>query len=167
MEQRFFCLRGFMKSGTNWLGGLLNTHHDISVAGEFHFEWVVRELNRMFKNGSVFREVPDLRGDTRKRFDELVKSTIAQAADPKATLIADRTPHSIEPITLRGVPHISIIRDGRDVLVSRAFHLFNNPKAHRLFKRLPEMKRTWEFFKADPWFFQKNPDQLLLSLIHI
>ena len=161
MEQRFFCLRGFMKSGTNWLGGLLNTHHEISVVGEFHFEHVAQELNRMFRNGSIYGEVPDMLSDTRERFYELVKSAIAQAADPKATLIGDRTPHSIEPVTLRGVPHISIIRDGRDVLVSRAFHLFNNPEAHRLFKRLPEMARTWEFFKADPWFFQKNPDQLL------
>ena len=161
MEQRFFCLRGFMKSGTNWLGGLLNTHHDISVVGEFHFEHVVNEMNRMFENNNIFHDVPELPDATLGRFDELVRSAIAQAADSKATLVADRTPYSIEPVTLRDAPHISIIRDGRDVLVSRAFHLFNNPKYHRLFTRLPEMARTWEFFKADPWFFQKNPDQLL------
>ena len=161
MEQRFFCLRGFMKSGTNWLGGLLNTHHEISVVGEFHFEAVVAELNQMFRNNVIYSEVPDLPAATRGRFDELIRSTIRQAADAKASLIGDRTPHSIEPITLRAAPHISIIRDGRDVLVSRAFHLFNNPQAHRLFKRLPEMAKTWEHFKADPWFFQKNPDQLL------
>ena len=119
-----------MKSGTNWLGGLLNTHHDISVVGEFHFEHVVVELDRMFKNNNIFHEVPDLPVDTRNRFDELVKSTISQAADPRATVIADRTPYSIEPVTLRGVPQISIIRDGRDVLVSRAFHLFNLSLIH-------------------------------------
>ncbi len=161
MDQRFFCLRGFMKSGTNWLGGLLNTHHDITVVGEFHFEHVVAELNRMFRDTNIFNEVSGLQSKTRNRFDELVKATICEAAKPSAALIGDRTPYSIEPITLRGVPHISIIRDGRDVLVSRAFHLFNNPQAHRLFQRLPEMAKTWEHFKADPWFFQKNPDQLL------
>jgi len=161
MDQRFFCLRGFMKSGTNWLGGLLNTHHDISVVGEFHFEQVVTALNQMFKNNVIYSEIPELPIDTRNRFETLVKTTIAQGAGPEASLIADRTPHSIEPVTLRDVPHISIIRDGRDVLVSRAFHLFNNPQAHRLFQRLPEMAKTWEHFKADPWFFKKNPDQLL------
>jgi hypothetical protein len=161
MDQRFFCLRGFMKSGTNWLGGLLNTHHEISVVGEFHFEHVVAELNRMFSNNNIFHDVPDLPEATRGRFDELVKSTIREAADPNAILIADRSPYAIEPVTLRGTPHISIIRDGRDVLVSRAFHLFNNPQSHRLFERLPAMAKTWKHFQADPWFFKKNPDQLL------
>jgi hypothetical protein len=161
MEQRFFCLRGFMKSGTNWLGGLLSTHHDITVVGEFHFEHVVTELDRMFRDNNIFHDVPELPGETRNRFDELVKSTIAQASGRQTKLIGERTPYSIEPVTLRGAPHISIIRDGRDVLVSRAFHLFNNPQTHRLFTRLPEMAKTWEHFKADPWFFQKNPDQLL------
>jgi len=102
----------------------------------------------MFKNNNIFHEVPNLPEATRVRFDEMVKSTIAQAAAPNASLLGERSPYAIEPITLLGVPHISIIRDGRDVLVSRAFHLFNNPQAHRLFTRLPEMARTWEHFKA-------------------
>ena len=167
MEQRFFCLRGYMKSGTNWLGGLLSTHREISVVGEFHFEDVVSSLNKTFNQNVIYAEVPGLREATRKQFDSLVKSTITKASisasgdDANIKLIGDRTPHAIEPITLRGAPHVVIVRDGRDVLVSRAFHLYNNPQAHRLFQRIPKMAETYEYFKSDPWFFKNHPDQLL------
>ncbi len=161
MEQRFFCLRGFMKSGTNWLGGLLNTHRNISVAGEFHFENVIAGLDQMLGNHYLYQSQPELASQVRARLESLIKATICDATHPDTLLLGDRTPHSIEPVTLPNAPHVSIIRDGRDVLVSRAFHLFNNPQAHRLFTRIPEMAKTWEHFKADPWFFKKNPDRLL------
>ncbi len=80
---------------------------------------------------------------------------------PNAILIGERTPHTIEPLVLRRVPYVSIIRDGRDVLVSRAFHVHNHATVHRLFKRIPEMGEDNLKFQADPWYFQKNPERLL------
>lgn len=159
-ERTFFSLRGFMKSGTNWLGSLLSSHQEVDCVGEFHWQEIVSKLNPWLKNQPIFSD-PDYREFIRSKFDLLIKDALIKKADPAARVIGERTPHSIEPVTLRGVPHICIVRDGRDVLVSRAFHLYNNPQAHRLFSRIPEMGKTFEHFKKDPWYFQKHPDQLL------
>ncbi len=159
-EKRFFCLRGFMKSGTNWLGSLLSSHETISVVGEFHWQEIVTPFNQNLSNLPIYGKV-GLREHARDQLEEMIRSCVRQGADPNATVIGERTPHTIVPITLRSVPYISIIRDGRDVLVSRAFHLYNQASVHRLFERIPEMAVTLKHFQNDPWFFKKNPDQLL------
>lgn len=161
MEKRFFCIRGFMKSGTNWLGSLLSSHRSISCVGEFHWQNHILARNEALRGIPIYLEDERLASQFRERFEAMVKQMLESAADPKATHIGDRTPHTIEPVVLRGVPHICIIRDGRDMLVSRAFHLYNQPQSHRLFERIPELHQTLKRFQADPWFFKKNPEQLL------
>ena len=159
-DRTFFSLRGFMKSGTNWLGSLLSSHQEVDCIGEYHWQEVVSKLNPLLHSQPIYND-PEYREFVRGMFDNLIKEALARKAHPKARVIGERTPHSIEPVTMRGVPQICIVRDGRDVLVSRAFHLYNNPQAHRLFKRIPAMAQTHKLFKADPFYFQKNPDQLL------
>jgi hypothetical protein len=66
----------------------------------------------------------------------------------------------VEPLILRA-PHIVIIRDGRDVLVSRAFHLFNRPDVTGLFQRSPRMAESLREFQQDKWFFKTHPERLL------
>jgi hypothetical protein len=149
-----------MKSGTNWLGSLLSSHQEVDCIGEYHWQKVVSELNPLLHSQPIYSD-PEYREFTRAKFDTLIKEVLVEKAHPDARVIGERTPHSIEPVTLRGAPHICIVRDGRDVLVSRAFHLYNNPQAHRLFKRIPAMAKTFEMFKQDSFYFQKNPDQLL------
>lgn len=159
-DRSFFSLRGFMKSGTNWLGSLLSSHEEVDCIGEYHWQKIVSQLNPLLHSQPIYSD-PEYREFTRTKFDDLVKEVLLKKAHPRARVIGERTPHSIEPITLRGAPHICIVRDGRDVLVSRAFHLYNNPQTHRLFTRIPAMAKTYELFKQDPFYFQKNPDQLL------
>ena len=159
-DRSFFSLRGFMKSGTNWLGSLLSSHQEVDCIGEYHWQEVVDKLNPLLHSQYIFTDT-EYREQVRADFDEFIQKALVKKADPKARLIGDRTPHSIEPIVMRGVPQICIVRDGRDVLASRAFHLYNNPQAHRLFSRIPAMAKTFEAFKQDPWHFQKHPDQLL------
>ena len=65
------------------------------------------------------------------------------------------------PLAISDAAYISIVRDGRDVLVSRAFHLYNHAEVHRLFKRIPAMAETHKKFQVDPWYFQKHPEELL------
>lgn len=159
-NKRFFCVRGFMKSGTNWLGSLLSSHETISVVGEFHWDAVVSNFNNNLK------ELPIYVGESGKEnarinFERMIRQTVEGYAEPNATLIGERTPTTIIPIPIRNVPHISIRRDGRDVLVSRVFHLYNNPQTTRLFDRIPEMKITLQKFQSDPWHFQKHPEELL------
>lgn len=162
MQHRFFCLRGFMKSGTNWVGSLLSSHSEISCVGEFHWQAILEPFNRNLNNLPLYNELlPELKGPARDNLEAMIRQTLIAAAEPTSSLIGDRTPHTLMPIVMRGVPHISVIRDGRDVLVSRAFHLYNHPEVAPVFERIPEMARALEAFQKDPWFFQKNPQQLL------
>lgn len=149
-----------MKSGTNWLGSLLSSHEAISVVGEFHWDEVVSAFNNSLKQLPVYQS-EDAKENARFNFEEMVRKTVESYAEPTATLIGERTPTTIIPIPIRNVPHISILRDGRDVLVSRAFHLYNNPETTRLFDRIPEMNEMLEKFRSDPWYFQKHPEDLL------
>ena len=163
MQKRFFCVRGFMKSGTNWLGSLLSSHKEIDCVGEFHWQDHVAPINRARRNLPLFVGEPE-RGDyLRDEFERLCKRMLIAKADPKAKWIGDRTPHTIEPVVLRAVPHICIVRDGRDVLVSRAFHLYNRPESHRVFERFPELNEVYENFRKDEWFFKNHPEQLLCN----
>lgn len=151
-----------MKSGTNWLGGLLASHPAVGCVGEFHWQNALEELQRNFQTLPLFRDFEAIKLDEtiRIHFEAMVRAALDKAA-PHKKVVGERTPHTIEPLILRDAPHISIIRDGRDVLVSRAFHLFNYPEVHKLFKRIPEMATDYEKFKADPWYFKENPHMLL------
>ncbi|MFK7768856.1 MAG: sulfotransferase domain-containing protein [Mariniblastus sp.] len=159
-NKRFFCLRGFMKSGTNWLGSLLSSHEEISVVGEFHWHTIVSAFNENQNTLAIFQDA-DVQERARKHLEEMIRQNLIDHSESNATVIGERTPHTLVPVTMRAVPHISIIRDGRDVLVSRAFHLYNSPEVTGLFDRFPEMAAQLESFQADPWFFHKNPELLL------
>ncbi|MEL7499687.1 MAG: sulfotransferase domain-containing protein [Planctomycetota bacterium] len=153
-----------MKSGTNWVGSLLSSHVSIHCVGEFHWQEIVQPFNKNLGSLPAFlNQHKHLVESTRDHLEEMIQQTLIDAAEPTATLIGDRTPHSIVPVIMRNVPHISVIRDGRDVLVSRAFHLFNRPEVAPIFDRLPSMRAALEAFQNDSWFFHKHPDQLLAN----
>lgn len=162
MKRRYFCLRGFMKSGTNWLGGLLASHPEVGCVGEFHWQDAIGNLNKNFQVLPVYEDYAQiqLQQVALSGFEIMVKSCLDKAA-PDKVIVGERTPHTLGPLVLKDSPHISIIRDGRDVLVSRAFHLFNFPEVHRLFKRIPAMAEDFEEFKKNKHFFSENPEMLL------
>lgn len=158
-RKRFFCLRGFMKSGTNWLGGLLDRHPDVSCRGEYHWHLMLQPLlERQSLMCSTHHK--ETWQQTLRIFREAVQRSMAAQSDPRAKVLGDRTPHTIDPLVLKA-PHIVIVRDPRDVLVSRAFHIFNQPQITQLFKRHPDLQASLERFQANKWHFQENPDQLL------
>lgn len=163
---RFFCLRGFMKSGTNWLEKLLNSHPQISCHGEFQFQQIVKPMQQMLQDLYLYQILGEgFRETVQERLENFIKeSMIAAAAThdrPNIQVIGDRTPQTIEPLTLRNARYISIIRDGRDVLISRIFHLYNWPKVSRVFERFHRMETHLKAFQADPWYFRSNPEKLL------
>lgn len=159
-DKRFFCLRGFMKSGTNWLGSLLDNHPQVSCQGEYHWQEIVGPLHSRNTKSSMLQEEP-FRRFALARFEGAIKRCLLYGVKEGAIVIGDRTPHTLAPVILRNTPHLSIIRDGRDILVSRAFHLFNNPQVSKLFQRNPQAAKELEEFQRDPWFFSKHPHLLL------
>lgn len=165
-EFRFFCVRGFMKSGTNWLEKLLNSHPRISCHGEFQLQEVIKPMQRMLEHEYLYQNLgSDYRESIRDRLEDFVRHAMIAATKygnkTDAHVIGDRTPHTLEPLTLRNAHQISIVRDGRDVLVSRIFHLYNFPNVSQVFKRFPAMESHLKDFQADPWFFRSNPEKLL------
>lgn len=149
-----------MKSGTNWLGSLLHNHPEVSCQGEYHWQDVLGPLHSRNSKSSMLMD-EGFRRYAIARFEGAVKRSLLFGAKPGAVVIGDRTPHTLAPIILRNAPHISIIRDGRDILVSRAFHLFNNPQVTGLFQRNREAAADLAEFQRDPWYFSRHPHRLL------
>ncbi|QEG20732.1 sulfotransferase domain-containing protein [Mariniblastus fucicola] len=157
----YFCIRGYMKSGTNWVCRLLNLHPDIHSSGEFHW-WkyfeTYNENNRVFQN-LANQEKED--AIVRRGLEKMTLETLDYLAPAHAKFVGDRTPHTLHPIVIRNAPHISIVRDCRDIIVSRMFHYFNFPNISNYFRRYPARENIRKQFVKDPWFFHQSPDLLL------
>ncbi len=161
-EKRFFCFRGFMKSGTNWIGNLLNLHPGISCIGELHLHSLYQTMQHDLRQLPIMVD-RRVRHVVRGNFQAMIRQTLADLNDPEATVIGERTPHTLAPLALKDASYITVIRDGRDVLISRLYHLYNFPEVSRVFQRFPELQTTLHKFQADPWHFHNHPGDLLSS----
>ena len=150
-----------MKSGTNWVCRLLNLHPDVHCSGEFHWQKYFQtyaENNRVFQN-LARQEKED--AVIRRGIEKMVRDCMDDLAPVHAKFVGDRTPHMLHPIVLRNSPHISVIRDCRDIIVSRMFHYFNCPDISNYFQRHSRREKIRQQFVKDPWFFHKYPELLL------
>lgn len=160
-ERSYFCIRGYMKSGTNWVCRLLNLHPDIHSSGEFHW-WkyfeTYNENNRVFQNLAK-QEKKD--AVVRRALEKMAAETMDYLAPEDAKFVGDRTPHTIHPVVIRNAPHITIVRDCRDIIVSRMFHYFNFPNISNYFHRFPAREQIRRRFVKNPWVFHESPELLL------
>lgn len=140
---------------------MLNLHPDIHSSGEFHW-WkyfeTYSENNRVFQN-LANQEKED--AVVRRALEKMTIETMDYLAPPEAKFVGDRTPHTLHPVVIRKAPHLSIIRDCRDIIVSRMFHYFNFPNISNYFNRYPEREKIRRQFVKDPWFFHQSPELLL------
>lgn len=160
--KRFFAVRGFPKSGVQWLKTLLNLHPQIDCLGEFHFQDIMQAVYQRVHSPQCYGDVADKQKSIRY-FEQAIERCLVDAARPTAELIGDSTAAPLAPVVLRGVPHLVIVRDGRDVLVSRAFHFFSHPEESTLFERSPVMSRCLQRFQSNPGHFCDHPEELLSS----
>ena len=158
-----FFLRGHPRSGTNWAGTLLNLHPRVLVQGEFHLEAISKGIERCTSEPWHVTHDPAIRELIERRFAEMVEEVVkTQAAHkPEAAWIGDRTPREIR-FMVPGAPHILMMRDPRDVLVSFTFHqmavLGVEVKRPAFWEH---MRGDVEAFRGDPGYFVERPRRLL------
>jgi len=163
-EIDFFFVRGYHKSGTNWIQNLLNLHPDIYCHGELHLGRVKKTLDLLWNNSpSLLCNNIKIKDNSKKDFEEFVIKRMMEVANifskKPIKLFGDRSPGEILPILLENKKHILIIRDGRDVMVSWAYHLLRRkePISGDNFFRF-EFNRT--LFKKDNMYFINNKKNL-------
>ncbi len=162
-EHKFFFLGGCYKSGTNWVTNLLNLHPKIAVTGEFHFEELFKAMDR-FTTRSWYRARREpVRHVAWEAMENLVRRTLYTATRdrPAAVWLGDHTPRHMREL-LPGAPRVNVVRDGRDVLVSFAFHLLRARNPDELVPGNRELAQRFQpAFKADPDKFKNAGEGFL------
>ena len=164
----YFFVRGFMRSGTNWVGNLLNRHPDICVAGEYHLHRLHEGFDRISNprrepHGLLMH--PDYRLAATRQFERFVRRLIELGSrkrdKPEAFILGARTPAPLNRTVIRNAKRIHVVRDGRDCLVSLTFHFLRQTGTEYPFESFPTMQKKRQLFQDDPDYFQNHPEQLL------
>lgn len=167
-----FFLRGHPRSGTNWIGALLNLHPRVHCTGEFHLD-TIRHAVRQVQDQTwhvVGRE--PVRSVLDSCLEDMVRRCLeATCPTPERsdlTMLGDRSPHPLPAdgrSMVPGAPYILLVRDGRDVLVSWRFHLLRQPpevaRAVVPEECLARFLADAEEFRKDPHGFAAPPERLL------
>jgi hypothetical protein len=149
---RFFFLSGCYRSGTNWVSSLLNLHPDIAIAGELHFRVLLNAMDKFTGRDWYLGHHGPVREAAEKTAETMVRRCVYAATrdKPEATWLGDHTPRHMRQ-HLPGAPHVLVVRDGRDVLVSFAYHILNAKKPEQLDGLNRRKAQQWiERFHADP-----------------
>lgn len=162
---RFFFVTGAAKSGTSWVGSMLDGHPEIACIGEAMFvgpdfdvnSWINPDKFRAWSmhpnltldwlKGRLFPEIIN----TAKR--AMIESVLMTRWRPGVKWIGDKTPlwycvgcRPLSKLFPDGL-FINVVRDGRDVAVSHAFDILRRGDLH-LFGT-PELgKRVHDFHVA-------------------
>ncbi len=156
----YFFVTGHARSGTNWTCSLLNLHPKVSCHGEYRFDRLFEGVKKFTASEHALGSFSPLREQAEEWFREFVKSAMRGQlqSKPGATWVGDRSPRPLEPL-LPDSPHFVVIRDGRDVVVSRAFHVLRlgGPWAERFRESMREHSQA---FAQDPFYFRNHPERL-------
>jgi hypothetical protein len=138
----FFAL-GYGKSGTNWLGAVLNLHPEVWCAGEFHLQVFARALREFTDPPYSVGSREPYRAVAEEGVRDLMRRLLmAGAAErPQARWLGARGPRPFE-VLLEQAPHIYIVRDGRDVAVSWTYHHLRKRRPENLWWWPDEMRRS-------------------------
>lgn len=162
----FFLIRGNAKSGTNWVQNILRLHPDIYCKGEVHLGKLRKEFDMAITSGQSLLSIDKRMGEfSEEAFEDFVKKCLVRMSEiycgRPVKLIGERTPATLEPFLLKNVPNILIIRDGRDALVSAAYHVMRSKKTAVQWGGGPNFAENKRIFAQDPFYFVKNPKKLL------
>jgi len=163
---KYFIIRGFNRSGTNWVNNLLNLHPKIYCTGEWYFNEIHAALSKLrgtpwsLLNTKEFGEVAG------EEFQHLAKKCLQEAARVRGRMdarwLGDRTPVHIEPVPITGASVFFVSRDGRDVLVSWTYQLMNSGLIETM-SQYSEMLLVIKRFQENKEYFLQRPHELLAS----
>jgi hypothetical protein len=142
-DGRFLFITGCARSGTNWLGALINLHPHAVSHGEFKLQWVADGVERAARNPwNVGHRVPRAGAIMREHLDDLVRRAMVAGIPPRpeTRLIADHSPVYFRPmLSPDRARHAIIVRDGRDVLVSWTYHVLRHRRTNFILRPLRAM----------------------------
>lgn len=160
---KLLAVRGYMRSGTNWVCNLLNLHPDVQCVGEFHWQRVIEVVRSNLERLDGCVDLDRLRVIAMARFNETIRDVIVEANGGDTRFVGDRTPTMIDHEVLPDAHYFDVVRDGRDVLVSRAYHVFRLPSSYPPFENDPAMREVLAEFDEDRQLFFKHPEKLLAN----
>ncbi|HZW10558.1 MAG TPA: sulfotransferase domain-containing protein [Phycisphaerales bacterium] len=176
-------MRGHPRSGTNWVGRLINLHPQAFVTGEFHLEAIYHasEASKTYP-WQLMHDEP-VRSELTAAVQDVIRRCIGVGCEaqrprppveqgkrppplPALRWHGDRTPRDLMD-WMPGERYIWILRDGRDVMVSWTFHQLRMGEAV-IGKSIPSpvkehLLELSAALHADPEFFRKHPERLLSS----
>lgn len=171
-EIRLFFVCGHPKSGTNWVGAILNLHPQVACYGEFRFEALRRGFDTLERQWWHVASAEPVKQEAERCFRESVARIMlaALSSDPdglraaqeeKMLWVGDRTPRRLAEY-IPGASSIYVMRDPRDVLVSWTHQELRewgvNVSAPALAASMQPLHKA---FAADPQHFNKHPHDLL------
>lgn len=166
---KYAAVRGFPKSGTNWLANVLNLHPEIFFDGEFGFRDMTAGREKVENQLKwTVCHAPHMRGTLEEAFDAMVARILLENARVKTSLkgvkwLGDKTPDPAYPPTISNSVCFYMIRDVRDVTVSRAYHLLRVNGTWAL-EQFPKMQEKVAKHGEDLAYFRHHPQELLDDL---
>jgi len=148
-------IRGFQRSGTNWLCNLMNLHPEITCTGEFHFESLFKSINHMLNDQFSYYNTPERKNLLHSQFCNFIESIVFEKCNHNRICI-DRTPCSLTDTYMPDYKYLLITRDGRDCIVSWFYHCLNKEIIVN-----DKMGQNIALFKKEPTYFEANKSQLL------
>lgn len=154
MSYQYVFVTGAPKSGTTWLGAILDAHPEISCKGESCVHFFGQKLNKAFKEYDEYLaqrraglgELNGFPALTKQEFNAVLQVfiqnrmlAVADAKESRLRFIGDKDPGHLPHMLLMNevlpsVKFIHLIRDGRDVAISAWNHnqwsLKNQPTAN-------------------------------------
>lgn len=163
--RKLFFITGHPRSGTTWAAAVLARHPRVFCDGEFHLQTIRQGFDAMQRQPWHRVGRDPVHTTAEACFQDTVRLAMGACANKAgdAEWVGDRTPRPLR-VLLPGAPHLVILRDGRDVAVSRAIMGMNHAgPAVAAARDNPAFQKTLARFREDPDYFKTHPDQLLAS----
>lgn len=165
VTRNLFFICGHPRSGTTWSVAVMNLHPKILAQGEFRFEALRNGFDQLTRRPWHVAHHEPVRTEAERALRDAVRRIMGAVSihKPDATWLGDKTPRALR-VLIPGAPHVLLVRDGRDALISRTFHeLSSGGDLLKDALYAGRMLALQQAFLADPDLFKREPHRLLVE----